>query len=112
MNTVYDREKWKRAAVAADEAIDICLKNGKRLISEGAGKSSKLLNTLRDLEYSVLANNFTNDEAIFMLNYGSPALDAWPAWTRPNIDIKDELWGSVSPSMKMVEMYYTEHGIR
>ncbi len=111
VNTVYDREKWKRAAVAADEAIDICLKNGKRLISEGAGKSSKLLNTLRDLEYSVLANNFTNDEAIFMLNYGSPALDAWPAWTRPNIDIKDELWGSISPSMKMVEMYYTEHGI-
>ena len=36
VNTVYDREKWKRAAVAADEAIDICLKNGKRLISEGA----------------------------------------------------------------------------
>lgn len=36
-NTTRDPEKWKRAAVAVDEALKICLENGKSLISSTSG---------------------------------------------------------------------------
>ena len=110
-NQAYDPEKWKRAALAADEAIQVCLHNGKQLISGNSDKDTKLLNVMVDLDKSVLAQNFENTEAIFMVRPQSKLDDFWFSWTLPYLNSYDKLYGCFSPSMKMVEMYYTEHGL-
>ena len=51
-----------------------------------------------------------------MFRYESFANGGWPKWTRPYFNSTDEdynmeMKGCVSPSLKMVEMYYTEHGL-
>jgi len=43
-------------------------------------------------------------------------VSSWTKWTRPYFksdapDFNADLLGCISPSMKMVEMYYTEHGL-
>lgn len=114
-NSTYDPEKWKRAALAIDTAIIICNSGGRRLLR---GETTDLKNVMATIEESTMAQGFLNDEAIFMVQYSYPGrqLHSWTAWTRPLFlsgapDHNSDLLGSVSPSMKMVEMYYTENGL-
>lgn len=112
-NPTYDHEKWKRAAEATDTALMICLNNGKNLVSSGNGS---LRNIMSDIEESSLAKNFESNEAIFMIQYENRTLASWTKWTRPyfrsnDSDYNDQLLGCIAPSMKMVEMYYTNHGL-
>lgn len=113
----YDKEKWKRAAEAADSAIVICLQGGKSLIDERVDKGTKLLGTMFNIENSTLAENFVNKEAIFMLHTSSLRNSIWSKWTLPYVKSSDTQYynrdalGCIAPSMKMVEMYYTEHGL-
>lgn len=108
-----DPEKWKRAAIAADTALAICLRNGKYLISnEGSG----LKDRISDIEQSTLARNFENDEAIFMFRHEDLSQTSWTKYTRPYFrsDDKDfygNLLGCIAPTIKMVETYYTDHGL-
>lgn len=115
----YDKEKWHQAAITADSAIQICLHYGKGLIEGEASKATPLLNTMMDIENSVLARNFENKEALLMLRtYGYDF--RWYSWVLPYIKDSGEddndlygsgLYGCIAPSIKMVEMYYTEHGL-
>ena len=114
-NPVPDQEKWKRAALAIDTAILICESGGRRLIESA---SANLMDVMSAIEESSLAQGFLNDEAIFMTQYAYPGrqMHSWTAWTRPLFlsgapDHNNELLGCVAPSMKMVEMYYTENGL-
>lgn len=111
----FDKEKWKRAAEAADEAIQISLAGGKHLIS-GNVKSTELLGVMSDVENSVLAQNFDNEEALFMLRPYSTLSDLWGSMTLPYLKSSDPNYGSgmygyVAPTIKMVEMYYTNNGL-
>ncbi len=116
----YDKEqikkRWKRAADAIDEALDICLRNGKLLISGNVGPT-RLLQTMADIESSTQANNFVNKEAIFMLHTDVNDGKTWSIWTLPFVNSSDmeyynvNVQSGIAPSMKMVEMYYTEHGL-
>lgn len=119
-NPTPDREKWKRAAEAVDTALMICLENGKKLISsqtDGAVEDDrKLRDIMLDVEESSLARNFESSEAIFMIQYENRAVTSWTRWTRPYFksgtpDYNADLIGCIAPSIKMVEMYYTEHGV-
>ncbi len=116
-NPTYDPEKWKRAALAIDTALNICEGAGRRLIP---GATDNLRDVMLAIEESSLAQSFLNDEAIFMSQYPDPnqgrQLHAWTAWTRPLFlanepDHNKNLLGCISPSMKMVETYYTENGL-
>lgn len=114
-NPTYDPEKWKRAALAIDTALMICEGAGRRLIPP---TTDNLRDVMWAIEESSLAKGFLNDEAIFMTQYAYPGrqMHSWTAWTRPlfqdgESDYNNELYGCVSPSMKMVEMYYTENGL-
>nr|WP_026207542.1 RagB/SusD family nutrient uptake outer membrane protein [Butyricimonas synergistica] len=112
----YDKEKWRQAAEAADSAIQICLNNGKQLIAGISNKNTDLLKTMEDIEYSVHAQNFINAEATYMLRKENDPYSQLPAVALPYFESTDEdynafLLGCVSPSMKIVEMYYTEHGL-
>lgn len=113
----YDREKWRLAAEATDEAIRISLEGGKKLIKGNTTKPTKLLNTMADIEASVQAYNYTNDEVIFSVKQMSTFRNTWwYMWTLPylndgNVDFSEDVQGCISPSLKMVEMYYTENGL-
>lgn len=115
-NPTYDPEKWKKAAEAADEAIEICLANGKSLVS-GSKKNTELQSIMTDVEYSVLAQNFTNSEALLMFRILQSNIDDMWAWhSLPYLKSGDPNWGSsvygyASPTIKMVETYYTENGL-
>lgn len=113
-----DKEKWKRAAEAIDEAIRICTEEcGRELVSGNIGKTTKLLNTMADIENSTLAMNFQNKEALMMFHTDGNTSGFWSKWTLPYVNSDDvpyfhyENMGCIAPSMKMVEMYYTENGL-
>lgn len=108
-----DPEKWRYAAEAVDSALLICNRGGKYLISS---ESDKITDRIKDIEASAIALNFENAEAIYMFRYESFVNGGWPKWTRPYFNSTDEdynmeMKGCVAPSLKMVEMYYTEHGL-
>lgn len=113
----YDAEKWKKAAEAADDAIEIALQGGKKLAAGNATQSTKLLNTMMDIEKSVSASNFKSDEALLIFAPSNTHTEFWWAWTLPFVDSDDwpyycqNAFSGIAPSMKMVERYYTENGL-
>ncbi len=118
IDTDYDSERWKAAAEAADVAVAIAEAAGRELISGSISKATPLLNTMYDLELSSLAFNFESSEAIFMMRRNSVAAESFPFYAIPPIENDDlssqyhvSYRGSIAPSMKMVEMYYTENGL-
>ena len=111
----YDHEKWRVAAEAIDEAIEICRQGGIDLIS-GNQKSTELRSVMADIEASTIAKGFENQEAIFMVRIQGENAHNWHCYTLPKVESTDEYYhayidGCISPSLKMVEMYYTEHGV-
>lgn len=115
--TSYDPEKWRLAAEAADKAIEVCEANGMELIKGSTKWSTSLLNTMEDVSNTVLAPNYDNKEAVFMVR-SNGHYDFWHALALPAIveakkpdQFHYMFMGAVSPSIKMVEMYYTENGL-
>lgn len=107
-----DKEKWRRAAEAADSAIQICLINGKHLVT-GQTAATELQGYMLNIENSTATFNYTNDEALLMIKPNPQNYEAWQ-FTLPNIttDPNHLLTGTcISPSMKMVEMFYTDNGL-
>ncbi|MGL5683091.1 MAG: RagB/SusD family nutrient uptake outer membrane protein [Marinifilaceae bacterium] len=116
-NAEYDHERWKRAALAAEEAVRECEKLGRRLYKKTGSYSTALLNTMMDLENSVVAENFYNEEALMLIKDGGDiTMDAHYYFTLPMFLSTDphynyKMTGCISPSLKMVEMFYTENGV-
>lgn len=115
-----DPEKWHKAAVACDEAIKACESAGYKLVSGNTSKTTKLLNTMLDLEQRTQAPNYDNTESIFSVK--SPNTYMYYAyklysWILPYMKSSDyysydsKNFGSLAPTMKMVEMYYTDKGL-
>ena len=113
-STTKDKEKWRRAAEAADSAIQVCLANGKHLVSGQTG-ATELQSLMLDIEYSTRTFGFSSDEALLMIKKNNMQAGAdFFTYTLPDIttDPNHLLEGtSVSPSMKMVEMFYTDNGL-
>lgn len=113
-SATYDPEKWRLAAEAADIAVEACVSYGHTLYDGTSGKGSDLLNVMYDIERSVLSQ-FTNSEAI--LEWKDMSLTPFYKLLLPKFKSTDTQhhnynWlGCLSPSMKMVEMYYTENGL-
>ena len=115
----YDKEKWHKAAVAADEAIDICKKAGKELYSGTSDQGTEMLNTIADLQESVLDINYTNKETILAFRPQRGRDDMGYAYLLPLFSDKETDYydnntldaSGIAPSMKMVEMFYTDHGL-
>ena len=112
VSTSYDPEKWRLAAEAADKAVEVCEQGGFALCKGTTGKATALLNTMMDIEQTSYSM-FSNPEYILEWK-----IDAWwfPYYTLPrlksdDVNYSDQVDGSLSPTMKMVEMYYTEHGL-
>ena len=113
-----DKEKWHRAALACDEAIDVCEAAGWVLV-QGNSNGSDLRNVMKDIELSVQAPGCQSNEILMMAKQSNSAPTAslhFYAHTLPVFRNDFQLnsppsTGSLSPSMKMVEMYYTKNGL-
>lgn len=109
-STEYDPEKWRLAAVAADSAAEFCEAHGHKLYSGSQGKGSDLLNTMYDIEFSV-HSDFDNPEFILEWKFGHLSAHYLPLLPTNLDHVNYDATGSINPSMKMVEMYYTENGL-
>lgn len=121
-NTVYDAEKWKKAADAAKEAIDLALAYGIDMY-EYTG-TPQLYDTL----------NYKQDEVKALYNYRYMFTEKWNPeliWGNSNPVRDGNWWGIQSPalmkdpdesntegawqwaaaSLRMVELYYTKNGL-
>lgn len=110
-STTNDPEKWRRAAEAAREAIEVCLENGKKLV-DGQSGTTDLLGYMKNIEESTATFNFFSDEALLMIKpYGTSG--EFYNYTLPRTPTGETyLQGAcISPSMKMVEMFYTDNGL-
>lgn len=111
-STEKDMEKWRRAAEAADSAIMVCLENGKHLVTDQTA-STELQGYMLNIENSTACYNYINEEALFIIKPNPNNTEAW-YYTLPSTteDPTHLLVGTcVSPSMKMVEMFYTDNGL-
>lgn len=111
-STEKDPEKWRRAAEAADTAIQVCLLNHRELVNNQVA-ATDLQSYMKNIEQSTATFNYTNSEILFVVKKGTQNYDFYP-YTMPDIttDPNHLLEGTcVSPSMKMVEMFYTKNGL-
>ncbi len=117
-SSTEDPEKWKRAAEAADEAIRFCTEVSDRELVKGySQESSPLLNTIRDIQSSVMPIEYSSKEMLFgtwMLAEQTdiqrklPRFSAEdPAHETPSF--RDQ--GVFNPTIRMVELFYTENGL-
>ncbi|HBK30924.1 MAG TPA: RagB/SusD family nutrient uptake outer membrane protein [Porphyromonadaceae bacterium] len=110
----YDKEKWKLAAEAADEALAFCDQGRRKLVSGNSDRPSKILNIMRDIEKSSVDYGYTNTEAILLFHdqYSEEMQFYHPVFQSSDQYYYDaSTTGGFSASMKMVEMFYTEHGL-
>lgn len=111
----YDKEKWRKAAVAADEAIAIANAAGKTLVTGSRLQPTELLNKIYDLRSAAINSNFGNPEVLLSVVPRGNQLDneyLQPFVADPTSNIYDLYSkGCLAPSMKMVEMFYTDHGL-
>ena len=118
-STTPDKAKWKRAAEACDEAIQVCKAASYGLVKGYTGKQTPLLNTMMDIEQSVQAGGSNGSEIILQAKtmntymYGDANFygNTLPYFCNELLLNAQPSNGSISPSMKMVEMYYTENGL-
>ena len=112
----YDKEKWRLAAEACDSAILICELGGKSLVSGSGNRPTQLLNKMMDIERTWIGDEYDCSEAILAVNnsksyekltfltliYAQPSNTAYYDWNSI---------GCLGAPMKMVEMFYTDHGL-
>jgi len=110
-SSTKDTEKWRLAAKAAVEAIEVCLDNGKKL-ADGESGASDLLTHIKNIEAATTTFNFSSDEALLMIKPNGKAGEFYP-YTLPRTKTGESyLQGTcISPSMKIVEMFYTDNGL-
>lgn len=110
-STTRDEKKWRLAAEAAEEAIRVCLENGKHLVNDRTG-NTPLQTTMANIEASVQTFNYTSDEALLMFKGAGNSVLYNYILPKIKSDKTNYLSGtSLAPSMKAVKMFYTEHGV-
>ena len=111
-NSKYDREKWRLAAEAADKAAEICSQGDRELPPRGDDKKTTLLNYMSDVEQSTYSM-FSNKEYLLEWKGGMTSIYIYilPRLEGDPNHFEALAFGCLSPSMKMVEMYYTENGL-
>lgn len=114
----YDKEKWRKAAEACDEAIAYCEKYGLKLCSGNATMPNALTNTMKDIENTWINLEWDNKEALLTMNAWTYRIGLDRFCTPRAKDTKSEWydWSTLdisclSAPLKMVERFYTDHGL-
>ena len=125
-NSTYDKEKWKLAADAAKEAIDLALENGVKIY-----EYDSIRTPLNDYDKEL----FKHKEIKAMYNYRFVMVDSWNSeliWGNSSPVLRDGSWWSIQaaafpmnptsstneaswnwavPTIDIVEAYYTVNGL-
>ena len=110
-NSTYARNKWLLAAEAADKAAEMCEDGGRALVLGATGKKTDLLNKMADIE-NMSFSRFNNSEYLLEWKYPSTFYQfILPRLVGDDDNFDSQALGCLSPSMKMVEMYYTANGL-
>lgn len=110
-SSTRDRNKWLLAAEAADKAVEICARGDRKLYKSEGNKKTTLLNKMSDIEFSVYSS-FDNPEFLIEAKIWSGiSIILLPRLENDDMHFNSLAWGCLSPSMKMVEMYYTVNGL-
>lgn len=109
-----DKGKWRRAAEYCDTALMICRQAGKSLASGFSKYPTKLLNTMMDIERTWVGDGYDSPEALLTVNN---MYDFLLGYTIVYGDVNNSKYydrlskGCLGAPLKMVEMFYTEHGL-
>lgn len=112
-STTADPKKWERAAQAAIKVIEFCQEAGSATLIEGSVANTQLQSYMLDIERSAQTFGWKSDEALYMVRLNGEDA-AWFRYTLPKFSdgSNHTLPGAcLAPSMKMVEMFYTENGL-
>lgn len=111
-STENDPEKWRLAAEAADVAVAAAEAAGHKLYDQTADQGTDLLNTMQDVEQSVLSE-FSNPEFVLEWKIQGEIHPFLLPLVLPSFTnhYNSRFTGTIAPSMKMVEMYYTDKGL-
>ena len=112
-STTADPKKWERAAQAAIKVIEFCQETGSATLIEGSVANTQLQSYMLDIERSAQTFGWKSDEALYMVRLNGEDA-AWFRYTLPKFSdgSNHTLPGAcLAPSMKMVEMFYTENGL-
>ncbi|MDD3077508.1 MAG: RagB/SusD family nutrient uptake outer membrane protein [Paludibacter sp.] len=121
-NTVYDKEKWKKALDASEVAIKIATENGVEMYTyksvvpafDSIDYKQDEVRVLYDYRYM-----FTEKWNTELIWGNSNPIDNGDWWMlqagalpkSPSSSSNEAAWQWVSPSMQAVEMYYTKNGL-
>ncbi len=116
ISSEYDKEKWQRAIIAIEEAIDVSKRGNRGLNDDFSEKKTALLNTMKNIE---MANGGATDnpELLYIVRDNSYVHShkhdfILPALGSDNDSQYDpEIHGCVGASIKQVERYYTNKGL-
>lgn len=106
-----DMKKWERAARAAIDLIDYCAETGSVSLETGNSANTELQAKMLDVEKSTQTFGWSSKEVFYMIRLAG---DESRIYTLPKFDDGSyhTLGGAcLVPSMKMVEMFYTENGL-
>ena len=110
-NTAYDPEKWTRAARACKEAIDFCEEQGYTLYHWEPNHKGLSDTTIEKMTLRNCITEKWNDEVIWgdpnsLCNYLQ-----WYAQARLLPEATKNIQSLYAPTMRMAELFYTEHGL-
>jgi starch-binding outer membrane protein, SusD/RagB family len=112
VNTTYSVEKWKRAADACKQAIDLCTQVGIQLY-----KFSSIIALSDRLKTEMSIRNSVcqpwNQELIW--GYSNNNGSALQRQTMPKLDparsINESTLGQLAPTLRIAELFYTKNGV-
>ncbi len=112
INSTYDEAKWEKAAMACDEALENCLNGGKRLVKGNTGNDTPKLNIIEDLTKSIISDYY-EEEFIYGTVYAGNSDHALklPRYKPGEPEYSTSIYGNLNPTMRMVELFYTENGL-
>lgn len=108
-----DKEKWKTALDAAEEAIDMAKEEGFGLFKSNTGTTDaeKAYATARYMLVNLPAPTGVNTELIWAYSKAAGTEQAMYSTRGLSSNSTTVPYGGISPSLYMVEMYLTENGL-
>lgn len=115
-NKTYEAKKWERAAVATKTAIDMALQAGHKLYYYNQSASQLNVNDITKIKLNI-RNSVTDrtSKEIIWASTNSIAVGiqqaAFPRGLDPAAKDNGSVSGSLAPTRKIAEMFYTKNGV-
>lgn len=111
INQTYDASKWKRAADAAKEAIDLAESNGYSLYEMQPGTLSSFPEP-KDPLIRTLRFSFMDKENCHEVIYAETRVSGPYGIQRKSLPwLKGGAWNGMAPTMTMIDRFYTKNGL-